>query len=135
MLQTEILGKYNLSPFDDQYFLTSKTELYLKDLRTASDMPPGPPAPPGVCQTQSTSKSSSFLSSSRMGKEAPFRRPDLHKIKYQFLEEKHRLLGRIKKQWAEKISCFFFFIYSYSLKIGKREGQCIQSGMQRKATF
>ena len=42
--------------------------------------------------------------------------------------------GRIKKQYAEKISRFFV-IYSYSLKIGKRAGQCIQSGMQRKATF
>ena len=29
----------------------------------------------------------------------------------------------------------FFVIYSYSLKIGIREGQCIQSGMQRKETF
>ena len=36
---------------------------------------------------------------------------------------------RIKKQNAEKIP-WFFFIYSYSLKKGKREGQGIQSSLR-----
>ena len=38
MLQTEILANI-IYRFDDQYFLTSKTGLYLKDLRTASEHP------------------------------------------------------------------------------------------------
>ena len=56
--------------------------------------------PPGVCPTQSPRKL--FLSSSRMRIISTFQRPDLHYRTYQFLEEKHSLLGSLPQLSARR---------------------------------
>ena len=105
MLQTEILGKYNSSL---QWSKLPNLQMHRKlgFIWKTYAQPAigviGIPRGPRGCAQRKALESQLFLVQFKDAFISTFQRPDLHQRKYQFLEEKHSLLGSLPQLSARR---------------------------------